>query len=458
MKRNTLMRIITLICLFIFTLKTSGQDTILNYYIKQGLANNLRLQQKQSDYRHSLAVLKESRSLFYPDTDFQARYTVAEGGRTIDFPVGDLLNPVYRTLNTLTMTDQFPEIENESFYFYRPREHETKISLQQPLFNPHIYFNNKIKSQLSQIKKADQETYQRELVSKIKKSYYNYLKTKEINKVLHETEKVLKENMRVARSLYRNEKITLDSLYAAREMLSALQEEQTKNKARQKSARSYFNFLLNRELNDIIKSPDTTKIEYQLSHLDSQIEEALQTREEIDGLKASGKAISQQVRLKKSNHLPTLSTMIDYGFQGKNYTFTHEYDFLLASVVLKWDLFHGLKNKHQIEQAQIQHQKQKQKLEEAKQKISLEVSNAYYELEAAYKKIIHQRDAVQTHQEIFHIQEKKHQHGQIPFIQYSYSRNQLTKAEQKLILAKYDFLSKKADLERAVASYQFNKD
>ena len=40
--------------------------------------------------------------MFLPDISMNARYTVARGGRIIEFPVGDLLNPVYITLNMLT--------------------------------------------------------------------------------------------------------------------------------------------------------------------------------------------------------------------------------------------------------------------------------------------------------------------------------------------------------------------
>ncbi len=56
---------------------------------------NQGLKQRQLDYASDLAALKEARGLFLPDFSLNARYTVAEGGRTIVFPVGDLLNPVY---------------------------------------------------------------------------------------------------------------------------------------------------------------------------------------------------------------------------------------------------------------------------------------------------------------------------------------------------------------------------
>ena len=94
----------------------NGQQ-ILNDYVKYGIDNNLMLKQKQAGYKKSIEALREARALFYPNISFNARYTVSEGGRVIEFPVGDLLNPVYSTLNTLTASSMFPMVENQQIQF-----------------------------------------------------------------------------------------------------------------------------------------------------------------------------------------------------------------------------------------------------------------------------------------------------------------------------------------------------
>ena len=95
------------------------QDSTLDNYIREGFDNNLALKQKELDYRRSVQSLNQARALFYPNISFNARFSLAEGGRTIDFPVGDLLNPIYTTLNQLTQSQQFPMIDNQSIYFMR---------------------------------------------------------------------------------------------------------------------------------------------------------------------------------------------------------------------------------------------------------------------------------------------------------------------------------------------------
>ena len=74
----------------------------LQGYIETGLQGNLVMKQKNISLQQSLLALKEARSWFYPSADFTGDYNWAEGGRTIDLPIGDLLNPVYSTLNQLT--------------------------------------------------------------------------------------------------------------------------------------------------------------------------------------------------------------------------------------------------------------------------------------------------------------------------------------------------------------------
>jgi len=65
--------------------------------VYDALAANLELDGADAGVAQRLAALDQARALYLPSLDFSARYTRANGGRTIQFPVGDLLNPVYAT-------------------------------------------------------------------------------------------------------------------------------------------------------------------------------------------------------------------------------------------------------------------------------------------------------------------------------------------------------------------------
>jgi len=204
-------RVILSVILCILLIAPSvSQDSQLDAYISQGLTSNQSLRQKQLDYTKSLVALKEAKGMFFPDVSLNARYTVAEGGRVIVFPIGDLLNPVYNTLNLLTASQQFPEVENQEFNFYRPKEHETKVSLRQPIYSSDIIGNVRIKKEYADISKVDIEIYKRHLVKEIKTAYYNYQKAFYLARLVDSTFSLVNENLRVSRRLFENDMITRD--------------------------------------------------------------------------------------------------------------------------------------------------------------------------------------------------------------------------------------------------------
>ena len=430
-----------------------AQNNVPEKYIREGLQSNLTLKQKQASYEKSIFALKEAKGLFLPNLSFNARYSVADGGRIIDFPVGDMLNPVYSTLNQMTQTNQFPQIENEEIQFMRPTEHETKLRLVQPLFNSQIYYNSKIKSELTNVEKADIESYKRELVAEIKTAYYNYLKTVQVLKLTEKTTELLKENIRVNERLFANDKITIDNVYRSKAELSKLEQNIAEAVKYNKSAKAYFNFLLNKPLESDIEISDETKFSFIETELQNSQENAINNREELYMLKSYEKANDYNLKLNKYNKTPRLTAVVDYGFQGEEYKFTSDDDFIMASFVLSWDLFKGFQNKAKIQQATIDKQIIETQYDEAENRVKLEVFNLYYEVEAVKKAIIAAQQEKLSATKSFEIINKKYNEGQASLIQFIDARTTMTNAEYNVIITTYDYKIKYAEFERAACLY-----
>ena len=100
------------IYLFFVSLGTFAQavpsSPILESYIQEGLKQNLGLQQERLELLKSAENITQAKANFMPKVTFNPNYTLAAGGRRLEFPIGDLLNPVYSTLNQLTKTNNFP--------------------------------------------------------------------------------------------------------------------------------------------------------------------------------------------------------------------------------------------------------------------------------------------------------------------------------------------------------------
>jgi len=430
-----------------------GQSGILHQYVQAALENNLSLKQKYSAYEKSEYEKKEARGQYYPNIRFHARYTVAEGGRTIDFPAGDLLNPVYQTLNVLTESENFPQINNQQFFFYRPNEQETKLQLIQPIFDPRIYFNSRIQDALNRVKKADLDTYKRFLVSEIQTAYYNYLKTVEILELYDQTMTLLKENLRVNEHLFENDKVTIDVVYRSGSELSNHEQRIAEARKFHRTTSAYFNFLMNRDLDAVILIDSAIQSDVSVPGLQELITRALSGREELKALENFQEVTDYREKMNKSNKLPKLLGAVDYGIQGVDYHLSPDDDFFLASLVMQWDLFAGLQNNARIQQARLDREMISYQWDEVQQQIALEVIEQYFDLQATFERIRANRAELLALRKAFQIIQRKYSEGQANLLEFIDARTSMTQAEQNLILTRYDYLIRYVALERVACLY-----
>jgi len=435
------------------TLGTAGQEETLDSYIDEGLENNLALKQKEVNYLKSMEVLKQARALFFPDISLNARYTAAEGGRVIEFPVGIMLNPVYQSLNYLLGQDHFPDIANMEFAFYRPTEHETKIRLAQPIVDTKIIYNQKINKELSRAVMADARAYKRQLVAEIKTAYFNYLKTLKLLQLVDDTRELLVENVRVNESLFDNNVVTIDNVYRSRAELSKLERQEAEARKNHEVARAYFNFLLNRPFETLILADIQYDSITQILILDDLSEHAVVNREELEMLRSYSRIAESNLSMNQMNKLPNLYAVVDYGFQGRNYEFNMRQDYLFASLIFRWDLFHGFQNKARIGEARIEQQLRDTRLEETEKQIRLETIAAHYNLIASVESVQASTEELLSARNAFRVINRKYGEGQATLIEFIDARSTMTQAEMLLIISKFDYHIKYADLERVACLY-----
>jgi len=429
-----------------------AQESVLDEYVRMGLESNLSLKQKKNDYEKSIYALKEAKGLFFPDLSLNARYTISDGGRIIEFPVGDLLNPVYSTLNTLTSTTAFPQVENQEFPFLRPTEHETKLRMIQPVFNTDIQKNAAISERLSKIKKADYDSYRRQLVAEIKKAYYHHIKALKIKAVLINSKGILEENKRVNESLFRNQKVTRDAVLRSEAELGKIQKALAQADAGIKTSAAFLNFLLNRDLNEEIVIEDAFHTD-SLVNTSQSYTETWQNREELLQLEELSELNDLKLKMYRARSLPTLTAVVDYGYQGEEYSFTPDDDFVMASLVMSWNIFRGFQNKQKISQAKIEYENSLLKKQETEKMIELENIQNLQNLLAARKNIETSYLIKKSTQEAFRMVKKKYANGQANLLEFMDARSAMTNAGMDYEIALYDFLIQYAEFERSSAMY-----
>ena len=438
--------VISLSCTFL-----QAQNSYLDSYIREGLESNKGLKQKQLDYASDLSALKEAKGMFFPDISMNARYTVAKGGRTIEFPVGDMLNPVYSTLNMLTASEVFPQIENQEFAFYRPTEHETKLSLVQPIFNSDIVQNYKIKKQYAEISRIDVERYQRELIKEITKAYYEYKKAHNLLALADTSLSLVKENLRVSQKLFENDRVTKDAVYRSESELSKVEVQRAQANNFVEASRAYFNFLLNRSLTEPVELIPESPVP-PLVPLEDATRLALQNRNELQQIEGYKRLNQHVTSLQKGKNIPGVFGVVDYGFQGEQYSFTSEDDFMLASLVMKWNLFQGNVNRQKVHQSRIESEKLDELYMQTEQQISLEVINNFYGLQAAYESVESAGKQTSSAIRAYELINRKYLEGQTSLLELIDARTNVTSAAANSIVATSEYYSRLADFEYAMGA------
>jgi len=442
--------IILVICIGAIT--ASGQHPILDAYISEGMQSNQTLKQKQLDYAGNLAALKGARGLFFPDLSLNARFTVAQGGRIIEFPVGDMLNPVYSTLNLLTSSDQFPLIENEEFPFFRPMEQETKFSMVQPIFHSDIIHNYRIQEQYAEIARIDVDRYKTELIKEITKAYYGYHKASNLVDLADTTLALVNENLRVSQKLFENDKVTIDVVYRSEAEKSKVEVQRAQANNALEASRAYFNFLLNRSLDADIDlmaiPPEPVTISLEEASL-----LAIQRRYELQQIQQYSQLNSHVTDLHRGKNMPGLFGVVDYGIQGENYSFTGEDDFIMASLAMRWNLFQGSVNRHKVQQSKIEGEKLEELYNETKQQIRLEVINHYYALQASYESVQAANKQIRSARRAYELISRKYREGQSSLLELLDARTSMTGAAANSIIAQSEYYSQLADFEYAMGTH-----
>jgi len=312
---------LTFVFLFVATL-LKAQSHILDDYIQQGLKNNLQLQQEQLNYERSMENLAQARALFMPHIGLNASYQFAQGGRTTNIPVGDLVNPIFKNLNAingqLSIPVQYQGISNESIKFLADNFHDTKVRVIQPLFNPEIYFNYKAQKELITVQQAQKKNYENQLKYEIASAYFQFLQANDALKILNNTTTLLRELLKINQSLVKNAKATKDVVLSTEYELNKTEQQIAESQKNYEVAQAYFNFLLNRDLSSSIVKDSTLSVSLnEQQEISSLTNTALQQRQDLVQLKNGLEVNEKIVSLNKGNaYLPRINAVGDIGYQG----------------------------------------------------------------------------------------------------------------------------------------------
>src|SRR5271154_3520618 len=440
-------------------------DEAVAALVADALEANLELDGASAGVAQRLAALDQARALYLPSLDFSARYTGATGGRTIDFPVGDLLNPVYATLNQITGTTKFPTVQNQQINFQRTREQYTDLLLSQHLYDSRISAGRAAAQSQYEAASDGRVALAGRIERDMREAYYRWLQARAQIGIFDATLELATENRRVNESLYRNGKITRDLVFRAEADQLEVQQSQLGAQNSERLAKSYVNLLRNAPFDRpvpiaAVADPDIERLRNDLAartgeerlRLKPLQETAVNQRYELRQLDAIGAAAAAGERLARAAFKPKLDFALDAGTQGGTYSVSSDDRFLLASVVLRFNFFAGGGDQAGIAGARaVQHEAHANRLLE-EQQIRYQVQQALQDLDFTEASLGTASKRVEAAAGAFRIASRKRDLGQINQAEFIDSRRAMTDAQLNLNVTRFAALGSLAELEYALGA------
>jgi outer membrane protein TolC len=423
---------------------------VLDTYIKEGLANNLVLQDKNTSLEQSLLALKDAKSFFLPAVDFGASYTLAEGGRTIAFPVGDLLNPVYATLNKLTASNSFPQIENVSEQLLPDNFYDTRFRATLPLLNTDLIYQQQIRKEQVNWTNNQVEIYRATLIQDIRVAYFNFCAAHSSIAILKNTLQLVDQNLKDTRSLVDNGKRLPAAVLRAESELEQVKSLITEAELKTNNAAQYLNFLVNRPLDQPVPFEE---IPLDLIRLDQLLLEGLNAQNpELRAMQSMEKIQETVLKSGKNYWIPKLSTYADLGSQGFDWNFDTQSRYLMWGLNFSVPVFHGGRNQNQIQRNVLGLQAVQRQKELVNQKLNLnlqlqrnEVKTLLAALQSAEKKLV-------SASAYLKLVDRAFKEGSQSLLEFIDARNQYTQAALQKNISSYKLQMALAQLERQLTT------
>ena len=431
-----------------------GQSEILNNYVQEGLKNSQTLKQQNFQLQKAVFALSEAKSLFKPNVNFNTTLSAAQGGRKIEIPLGDLVNPVYTTLNKLTQSNSFPQIQNTSEQLVPRDFYDVRVRTTMPLINAELKYNQAIKQDQITMQQAEIQVYKRELVRDIKLAYINYLKATEAIKVYENALKILRESERVNESLIKNGSANPTVLVRTRNEISKIVAEFDNARGNQKNAAAYFNFLLNKDFTEKITLDSLSK-----NGLNSELAEG--HREELDKIQTGISINRQLLEINQSYKKFKIGASLDLGSQGRfaqiasaDKNFFAPNAFVLLGVSFDLPVYSFGRNQLKIKQSEMEIASLDAQLQQVRNQLDLQAELAKNSLNSAKEIYESKASQVSTAERYYRDMFRRYKEGNLNFIELLDAQTQITTAQLQQSISLYDVWIKWVELERAKASFQ----
>lgn len=412
--------------------------------INMAWENNQELKAKNFQIESATQSLLESKALFGPEVKFGIQYTLAAGGRSIALPVGDLLNPVYSTLNQLTQTNAFPQISNVNEQFLPNNFYDARFRVTQPIYYPDLAINKKLKTEIIEQKNLEIKAFKRWISKDIMQSYFQYISSGHVIDIYQSADTLLTEAKRTTQSMIKNG-IALPTAMSRLENQSAeLLSNKTEAMANHKNAEKYLRFLLS------IDDKQPLPILKDMTTIPTKPLEIMGRREELMQLRQAVKLQSLAVQKEENHYLPRIGAQLDAGSQDFNFGWQ---PYALLGINVDLNIYDSKKHHHRKQAAKADILATEAQYTQAENQLTLQQKVTEENLNAAIIQANVFESRIKATKKIYDEVFIKYKEGSVGYIELIDAQTQYTHIRLQHLLAQNNAWMKWAEYVYAAALY-----
>lgn len=424
----------------------------LDQYVQLAFTNNQSIRQQQVVLQRNLAALDEARRLYLPTIDLNGTYTVAGGGRTIDFPLGDLFNPAYATLNKLTGTEAFPQLQNQRILLNPNNFYDIRARTTYPLVNAEIRYNEQIKRQQADLQRIEIDLFKRELAKDVKVGYYRFLQATEAIRIYENAMTLVQESQRVNTALFNNQKANRTSVVRSTNEVTRIRAQLAVAEQTQRSAQAYLNFLVNRPAYTALEVDTLTSVPNAPLPADTTVS----GREELTKLRQARAINASVVGLAATYRKPKINLFADLGSQAFDFRVNRYSPYYLAGLTIELPLYSAGRNALRVKQAELDGEALGANMTYVDSQLRLQITTAANALQSALAQYVAGGSQVVASQQNYLDLQRLYREGQVLYLELLDAQNQFIVNQLQQNISRFDAWTRHAELERATAAFNIN--
>lgn len=332
-----------------------------------------------------------------------------------------------------------------------------QIDVKQPLFAGGGILANYEASVIGEnVARVEETAKYQDVVEQVSIAYFNILRAQKVLDVARQSVEMLQAHRDVAENFFKVGMIPKNDLLHAEVELANGKQSQVNAQNAVELAKSSFNTVLKRSISTPVDIMDTLVYHPLNRSFEDCVNAASQTRPElkISSLKAA--QAGKLVDVAKSEYFPTLSVEGNYARFGDQASVSgslyKDAESWYVMAVANWNFWEWGKTKYRVAAGKAKENQAREATRELNDQVTLEIKNAYLNLQEAETQISVSKKLIEQAEENFRISEERYKVGIGTSTEVLDAQTLLTRAKSQYANALGDYNISYAKLERAMGT------